>query len=161
MPGKRLTRRHLLQGAAALAAAASVRPARAASEPGAITPELVTAARAEGKVTWYTSVDLPLSEKMARAFESKYPGIAVRVERSGAERNFQRIGQEQGSGIRAVDVVCSTDPAHFIDWTRNDRVAAFVPEDVAKHLPPEHVDPDGMHAVLCAWLEAIGYNTNL
>jgi hypothetical protein len=23
--------------------------------------------------------------------------------------------------------------------------------------PAEHVDPDGMHAVLCAWLETIGY----
>jgi iron(III) transport system substrate-binding protein len=36
-----------------------------------------------------------------------------------------------------------------------------VPEDVARHFPAEHVDPDGMHAVLCAWLETIGYNTNL
>jgi len=83
------------------------------------------------------------------------------TERSGAERNFQRIGQEQVSGIHAVDVVCTTDPAHFIDWRRNDWVAPFVPEDVARHFPAEHVDPDGMHAVLGAWLETINYNTKL
>jgi len=74
---------------------------------------------------------------------------------------FQRIGQEQASRIYAVDVVCSTDPAHFLDWKSKDWVAPYVPEDVTKYFPPEHVDPSGMHATLCAWLEVIGYNTNL
>jgi iron(III) transport system substrate-binding protein len=161
MAGKRWTRRHLLQGAAALAAAASVKPARAAPEPGAITPELVTAARGEGKVTWYTSVDLPLSEKIARAFEAKYPGIACRVERSGAERNFQRIGQEFSSGIRAVDVVNSSDASHFIVWKRNGWLAPYVPDDVARHYPPEHKDPDGFFATWRAFFSVISYNTNL
>src|SRR5262249_49787911 len=126
MAGQRLTRRRLLQGAAALAAAATVRPARAANEPGAITPQLVAAARAEGKVSWYTSVDLPLAEKIARTFESKYPGIACRVERSGAERNFQRIAQEFSSGIRSVDVVNSSDASHFIVWKRDGWLASYV-----------------------------------
>jgi iron(III) transport system substrate-binding protein len=85
----------------------------------------------------------------------------VRVERSGAERIFQRIAQEQSSRIAAVDVVNSTDPAHFIDWKNHDWVAPYVTEDMAKNFPPEHVDPDGMHAVSCAWFEVIGYNTNL
>jgi iron(III) transport system substrate-binding protein len=84
----------------------------------------------------------------------------VRVERSGAERNFQRIGHEQGSRIYAVDI-CTIAPAHFIHWIQNDWVAPFVPEGVARHFPSEHVDPNGMHAVLCAWLETIGYNTKL
>jgi iron(III) transport system substrate-binding protein len=112
------------------------------------------AARKEGGVSFYTALELSTSERLAKAFEAKYPGISVRVERSGAERNFQRIGQEQGRGIHAVDVVCTTDPAHFIDWRRDDWVAPFVPEDIARHFPAEVVDPDGMHAVLCAWLEA-------
>ena len=85
----------------------------------------------------------------------------MRVERSGAERIFQRIAQEQGSRVFAVDVVCSTDPAHFIDWKRNDWVAPYVPQDVAEYFPNESVDPDGMHATVCAWLEVIGYNTGL
>jgi iron(III) transport system substrate-binding protein len=32
---------------------------------------------------------------------------------------------------------------------------------MAKHFPRDQVDPNGMHATLCAWLEVIGYNTNL
>ena len=105
--------------------------------------------------------ELSTAERLARTFEAKYPGIAVRVERSGAERIFQRIAQEQGSGIRAVDVANSTDPAHYLEWKKSDWLAPYVPEDVAKHFPADQIDPDGMHATSCAWMEVIGYNTNL
>src|ERR1043165_5653235 len=90
----------------------------AAPPPAAITPELIAAARREGKIALYSGLDLPLSEKLAKGFEAKYPGIAVRVERSGAERIFQRIGQEQASRINAADVVISTDAGHFVAWKR-------------------------------------------
>ncbi len=157
------SRRDVLKASAAMAAGAVfAEPLKAATaEPSAVTPALIEAARKEGKISFYTALELPTSERLAKAFEAKYPGIAVRVERSGAERIFQRIGQEQASRIYAVDVVCSTDPAHFLDWKSKDWVAPYVPEDVTKYFPPEHVDPSGMHATLCAWLEVIGYNTNL
>ena len=56
--------------------------------PSKITPELTLAAKKEGKVVWYTAVDLPVAERIAKAFEAKYPGIDLRVERSGGERIF-------------------------------------------------------------------------
>ena len=37
-----------------------------------------------GYYPFYNALDIILSEKLARTFEAKYPGIAVRVERSGA-----------------------------------------------------------------------------
>ena len=40
-------------------------------------------------------------------------------------------------------------------------LAPYVPEDVAKHYPAEHKDPDGMFASFRAWLCVIGYNTKL
>ena len=83
---------------------------------------------------------------MAKAFEARFPGIAVRVERTGAERIFQRIGQEYASRIHAVDVVNSSDASHFIVWKRDGMLAPFVPEDVAKHYAPEQKDPDGQFA---------------
>src|SRR4249919_3523687 len=156
------SRRDILRGATALGAAAfatQVRAAAPAAEP--VTPALIEAAKKEGKVVWYTSVDLPLAEKVGKAFEAKYPGIAVRVERSGAERVFQRIGQEYGSKIHAVDVANSSDAAHFIAWKRDGWLAPYVPEDVARFYPPEHRDPDGMFASFRVWLSVIAYNTNL
>jgi iron(III) transport system substrate-binding protein len=158
-----LTRRSLMQGAAALGAATALSPPTwsAAPEPSKVTPELIAAATKEGKAVWYTAVDLPVAERMAKAFEAKYPGIAVRVERSGGERIFQRIGQEYASNIHAVDVVNSSDAAHFIVWKRQGILLPYVPEEVALHYPAEHRDPDGQFATWRIWLCVIGYNTNM
>src|SRR6476659_11335575 len=159
---RRLSRRKLLLSTGAFAATAFASPIRAAPpEPSQITPQLVEAARREGKVVWYTSIDLPLAEKIAKSFEAKYPGIAVRVERTGAERVFQRIGQEYASRIYAVDAVNSSDAAHFIVWKRDGLLAPYVPEDVAKHYPAEHQDADGLFASFRVGLSVIGCNTDL
>ena len=163
MPGRQWSRRDVLRTSAASAAGLLfAEPLRAAAPPAsAVTPALVEAARKEGKLSFYTALELNVAERLARTFEAKYPGIGVRVERSGAERIFQRIAQEQGSGIKAVDVANSTDPAHYLDWKKNDWLDAYLPEEAAQHFPADQVDPDGMHATSCAWLEAIGYNTDL
>jgi len=158
----KISRRTILKASGAAAAAVFASPTRAAApEPTAITPALVEAARKEGKVIYYTSIDLPLAEKIAKSFEAKYPGVAVRVERTGAERVFQRIGQEYSSNIHAVDVVNSSDAAHFIVWKRDGILAPYVPEDVAKFYPPEHKDIDGQFASWRVWLSIIAYNTSL
>jgi iron(III) transport system substrate-binding protein len=163
MPRRRFSRRDILKGSATLAASSVfAAPLRAsAPEPTAITPALIEAARKEGRVTWYTSVDLPLAERIAKAFETKFPGVACRVERSGAERVFQRIGQEYASNIHAVDVVNSSDAAHLIVWKTKGWLAPFVPEDVARYYPAEHKDPDGTFASFRIFLCPMGYNTNL
>ena len=159
---KNWSRRDVLKSASAMGLAALAKPVKTAAPPAqAVTPALIEAARKEGKMVWYTAVDLPVAERVARSFEAKYPGVACRVERSGAERVFQRIGQEYASRIHAVDVVNSSDAAHFIVWKRDGLLASYVPEDVARHFPAEHKDPDGQFATFRAWLCVIGYNTNL
>jgi iron(III) transport system substrate-binding protein len=158
------SRRQVLQGlaAAALLLPASNRAAFAAAPaPTKVTPELIATAQKEGKVVWYTAVDLPVAERIGKAFEAKYPGIVMRVERSGGERIFQRIGQEYASNIHAVDVVNSSDAAHFIVWKRDGLLAPYVPEDVALHYPADQKDPDGLFASWRVWLCVIGYNTKL
>src|SRR6201991_633657 len=157
------SRRDILKTSAGLAAgtlfAAPVRAA--APPPSSVTPELIEAARKEGKISYYSALELNVAERLGKAFEAKYPGISVHVERSGAERIYQRIAQEQGSGINAVDVANSTDPAHYLDWKSKDWLAPYLPDDVARHFPADQFDPDGLYATSCAWFEAIGYNTNL
>jgi iron(III) transport system substrate-binding protein len=157
------TRRDMLKAGTALATTTVfAEPIRAAAPPAeAVTPQLIEAAKKEGRVVWYTSVDLPLAERVAKAFETKYPGINARVERTGAERVFSRISQEYASNIRAVDVVNSSDAAHLIVWKRNGWLAPYVPEEVAKHYPAEHRDPDGQFASFRIFLCPMGYNINL
>ncbi len=159
----KFTRRDVLKvGTALTAAAVFAEPIRAAAPPAeAITPALIAAARKEGKVVHYTSVDLPLAEKVAKAFEAKYPGIAVRTERTGAERVFTRIAQERSSNIHACDVVQSSDAAHFVVWKREGLLAPYVPEDVAKHYPAAHKDADGLFASYRVFLCVMARNTDL
>src|SRR6201986_4808801 len=141
---KRLSRRDVLKGTGVLLAGAAFSTRVMADAPPAepVTPALIEAAKKEGQIIHYTSTDLPVAEKLAKAFEAKYPGIPVRVERTGAERVFQRIGQEYSSNIHAVDVVNSSDASHFIVWKRDGILAPYVPEDVAKYYPAEHTDID-------------------
>jgi iron(III) transport system substrate-binding protein len=158
----KVSRRTMLKGAGAVlvGSAFSTRVLANAPPSEAVTPALIDAARKEGQVAYYTSTDLPVAEKVAKAFETKYPGISVRVERTGAERVFQRIGQEYSSNIHAVDVVNSSDAAHFIVWKRDGILLPYVPEDVAR-FPAEHRDVDGQYASFRIWLSIIAYNTDL
>ena len=163
MKGSKFSRRDLLIGSGALAAGASLstRVLSAAPPASAVTPALIEAAKKEGKVVWYTSVDLKLSEQIGKAFEAKYPGVACKVERTGAERLLQRIGQEYAANVHAVDVVNSSDASHLIYWKDKDMLAAYVPEDVAKFYPDAHKDVDGTYASFRVFLCVIAYNTNL
>src|SRR6201988_798138 len=158
-----ISRRAALKAAGGLLASSAFAPRVLADAPPAeaVTPALIEAARKEGQVVHYTSTDLPVAEKLAKAFEAKYQGISVRVERTGAERVFQRIGQEYASNIHAVDIVNSSDAAHFIVWKRDGILAPYVPEEVAKFYPAEHKDVDGQFASFRVWLSIIAYNTNL
>ena len=163
MRNRQRSRRDVLKAALSLAAGALfAEPVRSAPPPAsAVTPEMVEAARKEGRISYYSALELNVAERLAKAFEAKYAGIAVHVERSGAERIYQRIALEQGSAINAVDVANSTDPAHYLDWKSKDWLAPYLPDDVARHFPADQVDPDGTYATSCGWIETIGYNTNL
>ena len=109
---------------------------------------------------WYASEDAQLVAAVAKAFEAKYPGISADGERNGAERNFQRVSQEYGSNIHAVDVITSSNPGPVLYWKRHDMLAAFVPADVAR-FPTNARDLDGYYAVDCLTLAVMGYNTKL
>jgi iron(III) transport system substrate-binding protein len=159
------SRRDVLKGAAAAVAGAPVAWATrvlSASPPAeAITPQLLEAAKKEAKVSFYTAMDIPVAERLGKTFEARYAGIAVRVERSGSERIYQRIEQERGSNIFAVDVINSADAAHFIAWKRNGWLAPYLPEEAAQHFPAPYRDADGTHITTRIWLSSLGYNTKL
>jgi iron(III) transport system substrate-binding protein len=154
-----MRRRTLIKAAVFVPFGARVVSAAPAAEP--ITPALIEAAKKEGKVSYYNAMDLSVVEPMAKAFEAKFPGIKVQVERSGAERVFNRIAQEMNSKIYHADVVNSSDAAHFIAWKREGWLMPYLPDDVAKDLVPDMVDPDGQYYTQRIHLSAIAYNTKL
>ena len=154
-----MRRRTLIKAAVLLPIGARVVSAAPAAEP--VTPVLIEAATKEGKVTYYTAMDLSVAEPVAKAFEAKYPGIKVSVERTGSERLFNRIAQERASKIYKVDVVNSADASHFLPWKRDGWLAPFVSEAMASDVPAEMVDIDGMFCNQRTHLCPIAYNTRL
>ena len=151
-----LSRRTIL----AAGLACSVGPAWAqALVPYEVDAGLIEAARKEGAVTWYTATDIQVSERIAKAFEEKYPGINVQVERAGSERVFQRINQEHGGNIHRADVIETSDAVHFVLFKRQGWLQPSVPAEVAKLWPAQARDPDGHYAAYRAHLSVIGYNT--
>ena len=86
MRGTKLSRRGVLKGSTALAiSTVFAQPARAEAPPAeAITPQLIEAAKKEAKVVLYSPMDLPVGEKLGRAFEAQYQGIEVQIERAGS-----------------------------------------------------------------------------
>ena len=132
-----------------------------APEPYQITPELEAAAKEEGQVIFYTATDVTVAEKLAELFRTKYPDIAVQVERAGSERVFQRIGQEHSSGIYNADVIETSDAVHFAYFKREGWLEPMVPQVVADVWPEGERDPDGNFAGYRAHLSVMAYNSDL
>ena len=147
---------HCMTTVATLLAAALALPAAGQET----TPAMIAAAEKEGKVVWYSSVDVKVAEAVAKIFRATYPKIAIEVERSGSERLFQRINQEYSSNIKNVDLVNSSDASHFIYWKQQKWLAAHTPPDVQRY-PAQYKDPEGYYATWRASLSVMGYNTNL
>ena len=100
-------------------------------------------------------------EDSATPSRRNIPGINAQVERTGAERIFQRVAQECGSNIHAADVVDSSDMSHLLYWKSQGLARAYVPEDVAHAGRTMRAIPDGFYATDRATLSPIGYNTKL
>src|SRR5262249_48753089 len=131
-PGpKGASMRHPFRAAVVLAALMLAGPGRAAD---AID---LDAAKREGKVGWYTSLPIALSQKLAGLFEQK-SGIKVELFRSGGSAILRRFLQERDAGRVLADVLYTADPAATASLAAKDAFVAFQPKnfdriaDVAK-----------------------------
>ena len=71
---------------------------------------LAAGAKAEGKVTWYTSLAGGSYKELAAAFEKKYPGVKVEAYRGSSQDLMARIMAEAQARRYLVDSVESTLP---------------------------------------------------
>ena len=133
----------------------------AAPAPTAITPDLLAKAKNEGKIVWYTSIELQTAEKIAKAFEAAYPGIDVQVERNGCERIVQRIEQERGSNIHAADVVECSDMTRAARLEERGLARCLRARPTSPNTRPTIATRTGFTPPTALTLSPIGYNTKL
>ena len=146
MKGSKFSRRDVLVGSGALAAGAafSTRVLSAAPPATAVTPALIEAAKKEGKVVWYTSIDLKLvgadrqgvrgqisgRRLQGRAQRRRAPAAA---HRPGIFRKRARCRRGQFVGRRAPGLLEATRTC----WRLTCRKTS------PSSIPREHKDVDG------------------
>jgi iron(III) transport system substrate-binding protein len=129
-----------------------------AADVAAAQDSRLEAARKEGKVVWYTSLALPSAEKVAKLFETAYPGVKVEVHRTGSERILSRVMQELQANIKNVDVVHTSDAGHFVLLKNKNLLQKYTPAGV-DGFPAGFKDKDGFYFGLRATVSVIAYNT--
>src|SRR5215471_11604530 len=66
-------------------------------------------AKAEGKVTWYTSLAGDSYKAMIKAFETKYPGVTIEAYRSNGGEITNRMVEEAKAKRAIVDTIETTE----------------------------------------------------
>ena len=130
----------------------------AVAAPAGAQDARLEAARKEGKVVWYTSLALTSSEKVAKLFETAYPGVKVEVHRTGSQRILQRMMQELQANIKNVDVVHTSDAGHYVLLKEKKLLMRYTPAGVDA-FGAGFKDKDGYHYGLRATVNVIAYNT--
>ena len=97
-----------LAGAAGLALALGALPTRA-QEFG--SPELIAAAKAEGKLVFYTANFAEVEQRVIKEFQKRFPEIKVEMVRAPGGQLITRVKTEAAAGKLIADVVDHSDRA--------------------------------------------------
>jgi iron(III) transport system substrate-binding protein len=91
----------------------------------------VAKAKAEGKVSWYTSTPIGQAQKIVAAFKQQY-GIEVELFRSGGSAILSRFQQEMAAGRVSVDVLTHSEPAAASALNKKGYFVPFKPKNFDK-----------------------------
>ena len=105
-------------------------------------------------------MDLQFAERLAKAFEAKYPGIAVRVEGRAPSALTRSIRNTLPTSAPWTSLN-TLHQAHCIIWKRNGWFMPYLPEEVVKHLNKRDYDAEGFDVTTRILISPIAYNTNL
>lgn len=143
-----------------LATVSVATPRFAAAADTGISPEILAAAKKEGQVTFYSSLDVPLINKLKVAFENKY-GIKFNFLRLSSTVLFNRAVQEFDLGVNTVDVMESAVVAHFEDMKAKQMLQPFIPASMSLIRNPANYDREHYWHAGRILLSSLNYNKDL
>jgi iron(III) transport system substrate-binding protein len=91
----------------------------------------VAKAKAEGKVSWYTSTPIEQAQKISALFKQQ-TGIEVELFRSGGSAILSRFQQEMVAGRAAADVLTHSEPAAANALAKKGYFVLFKPKNFDK-----------------------------
>ena len=124
---------------------------------------LYAGAKAESKITWYTSLAGDSYKEMVKAFEAKYPGVKVESYRAAGAELVTRL-EEEGKARRNIADTIETTEGSLI-FLRDDKLLRPYDSPHLDHYPEEGKERADKNTVYWALSResyiGLTYNTNL
>jgi iron(III) transport system substrate-binding protein len=148
------TKLAVIGGLAALVAVGAS-PAFAQKEFG--SPELIAAAKKEGKLVYYTANFAEVEQEVIKAFNKRFPEVKVEMVRAPGGQLITRVKTEAAAGKLSADVIDHSDRALMIGLV--DLFQDYAPPNGADYRPDALISPKLWPRATIVW--SIAYNTEL
>jgi iron(III) transport system substrate-binding protein len=119
--------------------------------------ELMSGAKKEGKVVYWTTMRLPDAQALAQGFESKYPFVKAEIVRISGDQLIERAITEYRAGTVTADVL---DAFSFKVLQNRGLLQPFATPESAFY-SAEYKDPQNLWVTLYCAYNVIAYNTKL
>jgi iron(III) transport system substrate-binding protein len=119
-------------------------------------PQIVTAAKSEGTVIWYSSVDTATLNTLVGLFNDSHPGITVKALQIGSNLIPAKVMTERAAGKYNADVV-TCDQFAFSQLTESDVFQPFQVAGPGNYLKGT-LDPKGYWAAFFTDTTVIAWN---
>ena len=102
-------------------------------------PELIAAAKKEGRLVFYTANFAEVEQEVIKAFNKRFPEIKVEMVRAPGGQLITRIKTEAAAGKLAADVVNHSDRGLMLEL--ENLFMDYAPPNAADYLPDVLVSP--------------------
>ena len=120
-------------------------------------PELIAAAKKEGRLVYYTANFAEVEQEVIKAFNKRFPEIKVEMVRAPGGQLITRVKTEAAAGKLAADVVDHSDRALMRDLV--GLFQDYAPPNGKDYLPDSLISPKLWPRVTLVW--SIAYNSAL
>jgi iron(III) transport system substrate-binding protein len=121
------------------------------------SPELIAAAKAEGKLVYYTANFAEVEQQVIKEFNKRFPDIKVEMVRAPGGQLITRVKTEAAAGKLIADVVDHSDRSLMLPMA--DLFQDYAPPNAADYNPAAQVAPNLWPRTTLVW--SIAYNTEL
>src|SRR5215831_3562607 len=140
---------------AGLTAAAFASPVAAQQEFG--SPELIAAAKQEGRLVLYTANFAEVEQEVIKEFNKRFPEIKVEMVRAPGGQLITRVKTEAAANRLTADVIDHSDRSLMKDLV--DLFQDYAPPNAADYREDARISPKLWPRITPAW--SIAYNTEI
>jgi len=120
---------------------------------------LISKARAEGEVIWYSNINTIISAPLREGFRRRFPGVELKYWRGSGEAVANRVMTEARAGRFEPDVIGAAN--EFIHTLLNGNLLGRYKSPERKFYPEDLKDREGYWTLHTTAIAVMAYNTNL